>query len=339
MVGRLPGRRDGPSLMVDCHVDVVPPGAPDAWSHPDPFGGSVDATHVHGRGSCDMKGGLVAALWAAQALAALRVPLDGDLVVACVQGEEDGGLGTFSTLQRGWRADACIIPEPTSLDVSPGNGGSLTFRLHVPGLATHASRRTSGVSAVEKFFPVFTALRRLEATRNVDPGPLMAPWDIAYPIEIGRVSAGTWASTVPERLTAEGRFGVALGEDVDDARAAFIDAVAEACASDPWLRGHPVEVEWWGGQFAPGLSPLDSDIIATLRRAHGQVSDQTQQTWASPYGSDLRLLTGLGGIPTVQYGPGNARLAHGPDERVPIDEVLTATRTLALVALDHCRVS
>ncbi|MGA9860002.1 MAG: M20/M25/M40 family metallo-hydrolase, partial [Solirubrobacteraceae bacterium] len=235
-----------------------------------------------------------------------------------------------------WRADACVIPEPTSLDISPASGGSLTFRLHVRGLATHASRRTSGVSAIEKFFPVFQAIRRLEAERNAEIDALMAPWDIAYPIEIGTVHAGNWASTVPEHLVAEGRFGVALDEDVDAARACFVAAVAEACTHDPWLRAHPVEVQWWGGQFAPGRTDLDSEIITTLRRAHRAVSSYDQQTWGSPYGSDLRLLTNLAGIPTVHYGPGNAREAHAPDEYVAIEEVLTATRVLALVALQHC---
>lgn len=336
VVGRLPGRSGGPSLMFNTHVDVVPAGEPDAWSPGGAFSGAVDGTSVYGRGACDMKGGLVAAHWAVRAIAAVGVPLQGDLVVACVQGEEDGGLGTYSTLRRGWRADACVIPEPTSLDISPANGGSLTFRLHVHGLATHASRRTSGVSAVEKFYPVFQAIRRFEAQRNVDTDPLMAPWDIAYPIEIGVVSSGAWASTVPERLTAEGRFGVALGESVDDARARFVEAIGAACADDPWLRDHPVDVEWWGGQFAPGATDLDSAIVHTMRRAHSAVSAHPQQTWGSPYGSDLRLLAGIGGIPTVQYGPGNARRAHAPNESVEIAEVLTAARALAVAALEHC---
>jgi acetylornithine deacetylase len=338
VVGRLSGRAGGPSLMLNSHVDVVPPGDPDSWKPGPAFTGHADNASIYGRGACDMKGGLVAAHWAARAIAALSVPLQGDLLVACVQGEEDGGLGTYATLRRGWRADACVIPEPTSLDISPANGGSLTFRLVIPGRATHASRRTSGVSAIEKFFPVFQAIRRLEAERNVETDPLMSPWDIAYPIEIGMVQSGDWASTVPDRLTAEGRYGVALGERVEDARTVFATAIADACAQDPWLRDHPVEVEWWGGQFAPGLTPADSDIIATVRRAHESVSSYPQQMWGSPYGSDLRLMTDLGGIPTVHYGPGNARLAHAPNECVDIAEVMTATAALAVAALEHCLV-
>jgi acetylornithine deacetylase len=340
LVGRLPGRRpaDAPSLMLNAHVDVVPAGDPDSWGGRSPFAGRVDARHVWGRGACDMKGGLVAALWAARALAELRVPLQGDLLGACVQGVEAGGLGTFATLRRGWTADACVIPEPTSLDLVSANAGSLTFRLTVRGLASHASRRTSGVSAVEKFQLLLPALRALELRRNADVDPRFRRWDIAYPLEIGRLQAGNWSSSVPDVLVADGRYGVAVGEALDDARAELAATVAEASAADPWLRDHPVELEWWGGEFAPGETGSGSAIAGAVRRAHGSVSTGTQQEWGAPYGSDLRLMTGLGGVPTVHYGPGDARLAHGPHERVPIAEVLTTARALAVLALEHCLV-
>ena len=337
LVARSPGRGDGASLMLNAHVDVVPTGDLGAWSRPDPFSGQVVAGELHGRGACDMKGGLVAALTAVHAVRRSGVPLRGDLLLACVAGEEDGGLGTFATLARGWRADACVVPEPTSMDLVPANAGALTFRLTVPGLATHASRRTEGISALEKLLPVLAALDRLEQARNADVDPLMSRWPIAYPLSIGTVRAGDWASTVPDLLVAEGRFGVALDEPVEQARQALEDAVAEACAADPWLREHPVQVTWWGGQFASGRLPADSDLLDRVGRAHGAAGGSPGATWGGPYGSDLRLLVGAG-IPTVHYGPGDAALAHAADERVPVAEVQQVARTLALVALDVCGV-
>ncbi|WP_229069992.1 ArgE/DapE family deacylase [Actinoplanes sp. DH11] len=337
--GRLAGRGDGPSLMLNAHVDVVPPGDPAAWAGVAPFAGTIDGRTLYGRGACDMKGGLIAAYWAVRACAELRVPLRGDLLFATVIGEEDGGLGTFALLDRGWTADACVIPEPTSLDIAPGSAGALTFRLTVRGLATHASRRSSGVSAIELFLPVFAALRRLEARRNEVRHPLAQRWDLPIPIEIGTVAAGEWASTVPELLTAEGRLGVAVGEDTGAARLALEEAVAEVCAGHPWLRQHPVEVQWWGGQFEPGLTDPDAAIVGTVRSAHARVSPRPVDMWLTPYGSDLRLMRNVGGVPTVHYGPGDAGLAHAPQESVDLDEVLTATRALALVALDHCGVA
>lgn len=336
LVARLAGARGGRSLMFNGHVDVVPPGEPAIWRTGDPFAGVLIGDDLYGRGACDMKGGLTAALLAIRALRRSGVELAGDVLLACVAGEEDGGLGTYATLRRGWRADACVIAEPTGLDVVSANGGALTFRLRVRGLAAHASRRTEGVSAVERFWPVFRALRQLERRRNSDVDPVMSRWDIAYPIEIGTVTAGDWASTVPSLLVAEGRLGVALDESIADARAALEQAVAAACTEDPWLRDHPVEVEWWGGQFAPARLPAEAGgLLERVRRCHTVATAGTADVWGGPYGSDLRLLTGIGGIPTVQYGPGDVALAHAVDEFVPVPDVLAAARTLALIALDH----
>jgi acetylornithine deacetylase len=313
LVAHVPGR-GGPSLMFNSHLDVVPPGDPGAWSE-HPFSGRVGPTDVHGRGACDMKGGAVAALFALLNVHRSGQAPPGDLLFAGVVGEEDGGLGTYATLARGWRADACVIPEPTDLDVLAANGGALTFRLSVPGRAAHASMRTRGVSAVERFQPVFTALRALEARRNASVDPLMSRWDIAYPLEVGMVRAGDWSSTVPDLLVAEGRFGVALDEPVAAARRDFERCVAEVDAE--------VRVEWWGGQFASGRCPSDSDLVSRVLAAHGREAS----VLGAPYGSDLRLLTAAG-IPTVQYGPGSPALAHTPQERVPIAEVLHCAETL-----------
>jgi acetylornithine deacetylase len=159
--------------------------------------------------------------------------------------------------------------------------------------------------------------------------------DIAYPLSIGVVHAGDWASSVPDLLLAEGRLGVALDEPVADARADLEHAVAAACAADAWLRDHPVVVEWWGGSFAPARLPSSSDLLDRVARAHRDVTGTAPQTWGAPYGSDLRLLREAG-VPTVHYGPGDSAHAHGPDELVPISQVHACARVLALLALDVC---
>jgi acetylornithine deacetylase len=229
-----------------------------------------------------------------------------------------------------------VIPEPTGLDLVPANAGALTFRLRIPGLAAHASRRTDGVSALEKTWPVFQALRELERRRNAEVDPLMRRWDLPYSIEIGTVHGGAWPSSVPDEVVVEGRFGVALGEPVEDARRELERVVADCCSEDPWLRNHPVAVEWWGGTFASGGIPSDAELVALVREAHLEVSGRGPAVWGAPYGSDLRLFTEAG-IPTLQYGPGEVQLAHAANESVAIREVTTAARALALLALEHCR--
>jgi acetylornithine deacetylase len=345
VMATLPGSGGGPTLLIDGHTDVVPPGDLQSWSG-DPFEvrqAERDGAEVLvARGAADMKAGLMAGWAAMHAIAAAGIELGGDVIIAPVSGEEDGGLGTYALIQRlverGIEVGACIVPEPTSLDLIPANGGALTFRLVVHGQATHASRRSEGVNAIEKFIPLVGALAELESQRNGAVDPLMQRWPIAYPLSLGTVQAGDWASTVPDLLTCTGRLGVALGEDVANARSQFEAAVAEVCDQDPWLREHPVQVQWWGGQFAPGRTDPSHPLLAEVARAHQERTGRMPQVYGAPYGSDLRLLVGLGGIPTVQYGPGDAAIAHTADEHVRVDEVMACAEVLVEVILRTCGV-
>jgi len=337
----LAGTGGGQTLLINGHTDVVPPGDLQAWTG-DPFiVRETDRGTFIARGACDMKAGLVAGWAAVRAIREAGIRLRGDVILAPVSGEEDGGLGTYGLIERlrqaGVRPDRCVIPEPTGLDIVPANAGALTFRLIVPGKATHASRRTEGISAIECFIPILRALQALEARRNADVDPLMRRWPLAYPLSIGTIQAGDWASTVPDRLTAEGRLGVALGEPVELARAELEAAVAVACEADPWLRDHPVQVQWWGGQFAPGRTDPADPLVADVADAHFQVTGHPAAVYGAPYGSDLRLLRGLGGIPTIQYGPGDAATAHTADEFVRIDEVRSCAEVLVQVILRTCQ--
>jgi acetylornithine deacetylase len=288
-----------------------------------------------GRGTCDMKGGVAAILGAVAAVVASGIQLRKPLAVHTVIGEEDGGAGAFATLRRGHTGEACLIAEPTAGCVIPANAGSLTFRLEVPGLATHGSTRSRGVSAIEKFTVIQAALQQLEVERNRDPHPLLAHLDLANPLSVGTIQAGDWASTVPDLLIADGRYGVRLGEPLADARAAFETAVAAACTKDDWLRDHPVTVTWPGGEFASGLLPEGDRLLADTLTAATDVQQATPEVKGAPYGSDLRLYAAAG-IPTLQYGPGDVRYAHAADEHVILAEVLQAARAYALLVVRRC---
>lgn len=329
------GGEDGPTVVLNGHVDVVPPGDPSAWSSA-PWSGEVRGGEVLGRGACDMKGGLACQLTAVQVLQAAGVRLRGRVLLESVVGEEDGGLGTFATLQRGHRGDLAVLCEPTSGALVPACAGALTFRLTVPGRSVHASARLDGVDAVEKYVLVHQALRRLEARRNRDAHPLMARYALPYPVSVGTLRAGDWASTVPDLLVAEGRLGVALEEPVEHARADLEAAVAQVCADDPFLARNPVQVTWWGGQFAPGQVDETAPVCQLVSDSHRRLHGARPAVHGAPYGSDQRLLTGLGGVPTVHYGPGDVRKAHGPDESVPVQELVDVTRTLVLLLATAC---
>lgn len=336
VVGTLPGVQDGDPALVLCgHSDVVPAGDSALWPG-DPFTPRLADGVLHGRGTCDMKGGLVAALAAVRAVRAAGVRLLRPLAVHSVVGEEDGGLGAWATLERGHRGDACVIPEPTAGSVMTANAGALTFRLTVTGLAAHGAMRDAGVSAVELFAEVHAALRALEAERQ-DDVDLFLGTRLPYGISIGTVQAGDWSSTVPDRLVAEGRYGVRVGEPVETARGVLESHLARFSAGHPWLAEHPVRVDWVGGSFASGQLPQGSPLLPAVQQAAVDAGRPRPAERAVPAGTDLRLYAAAG-VPTLHYGPGDLALAHAPREQVPLADVEHVARVLALTALRECGV-
>lgn len=335
VVGTLGG--DGmPALVLQSHVDVVPTGDLDKWVDRDPFSGDVRDGVVHGRGACDMKAGAAANLAVARALVASGATLERPFGMHSVVSEEDGGLGAFATMLRGHRAEVAVLTEPTSERIIVANAGALTFELRVPGRAAHGSTRLEGHSAFDAFLPVYRALLDLERERNAHLDPLFGDNPLPYPLSIGTVRTGDWASSVPDLLVAEGRLGVRLGEQPAAARETFERVVAEACRADAWLRDNPVVVTWPGGQFASGSIAAGHPLIGEMGLAIRDAEGRDATLGAAPYGSDLRLYAGLGGIPTLHYGPGDVRFAHAPREQVAIDELLRSTRSLALLAARRC---
>ncbi|HNV42469.1 MAG TPA: ArgE/DapE family deacylase [Ornithinibacter sp.] len=331
LVGTAPGEGP-PGLVLQGHVDVVPVGDVANWHGGDPFSARIEGGVLHGRGACDMKAGMAVNLAVARALHRSGVRTERRLALHSVVSEEDGGLGAFATLRRGHRGEVAVITEPTSGRLVTANAGALTFRIEVTGRAAHGSTRREGVSAFEVFWPLHQALVALEERRNADRHALFGDNPLPYGISIGTIRAGDWASSVPDLLVAEGRMGVRLGEDPALARLALDEAIADAAAADAWLRHHEPRVTWPGGQFASGQLEQDHPLIDEVAGAVEVVTGIRPAEAAAPYGSDLRLYTGIGGIPTLHYGPGDVRLAHAPRESVPVAEVIEVARALALVA-------
>lgn len=332
------GRGQGPSLILNGHVDVVPAGEAERWTVA-PFVGTVRDGRVYGRGAVDMKGGLSCAIHAVKAIMEAGLELAGSVMIQPVVGEEDGGLGTLAAIERGHGADGAIVLEPTELAVAPAQAGALSFRITVPGLAAHGALRAEGVDPVAFCGPVLAALKALETERNRRlTHPLFADYAIPYAICVGKVRAGIWASTVAETLVLEGRYGIGIGEDAGDARAELEACLADLAAGDPWLREHPPVLEWWGARFMPAAIEPDHRLVTTLSAAFDAVNGKRPDLRGMPYGADLHLLVNQGGIPAVLFGPGDVRVAHAPDEFVPIDDLDAVTRALVVTIIRFCGV-
>ncbi|HET7094573.1 MAG TPA: ArgE/DapE family deacylase, partial [Thermomicrobiales bacterium] len=330
--------RGGRSLILNGHIDTVEIGEPSQWQI-DPLGGEIVDGRLFGRGACDMKAGVATNLFALAALRRVGLTPRGDVIVESVISEEDGGAGALATVVRGITADAAVITEPTRRAIVAAHGGALMFRLRVAGRSAHACVRDEGVSAIEVFARLHQGLLAFEAQRNREiDHPLYRPIANKIPINIGTVRAGSWPSSAPEWLVAEGRAGLVPGETLPVFKEQFSAEVARLAATDPWLRDNPPKVEWLTGQFAPSEVAIDSPLVRAMANAHAAVNGSPPAIEAATYGADMRHFVNVGGIPCVMYGAGDVRLAHAPNESIALDDVERAIEAIALLIATWCGV-
>ncbi|MEJ8547731.1 peptidase [Brevibacillus borstelensis] len=336
VVGVWKGTGGGRSIILNGHVDVVPAGDPDQWSH-DPFSGEIEDGKLYGRGSTDMKGGNLSSLLAIQVLQALGIRLKGDVIFQSVVEEESGGAGTLAAILRGYKADAALIPEPTNMKIFPKQQGSMWFRLQVKGRSAHGGTRYEGVSAIEKSLQVVSAIAKLEKVRNDRiADPLYAKLPIPIPINIGVIEGGKWPSSVADLVKLEGRMGVAPGEQMEDAKREMAEALAALANDDPWFSEHPVELEWYGARWVPGDVGEAHPLMEILQEQFVKATGERAVVEASPWGTDGGLLTTLADTPAIIVGPGTTAVAHYPNESVELDEVFRCAEIFALTILEWC---
>lgn len=332
------GAGGGKSLILAGHVDTVPVEDRAKWSH-SPEGEVLDG-RLYGLGSSDMKGGVIAAMIVPRILDDLGIQLRGDLLINTVTGEEDGGLGTLSTILNGYRADGVIITEPTNSKVAIASGGSLVFRVTVTGKAAHGGQRNEGVSAIEKFVPIFQDLLAWEAERQRTVfHPLYDQFENKFPISVGVVRSGDWASTVPDKLVAEGRLGFIPGESMDEMMQQARNRIAAVADKDDWLRDHPPVLEFFGGQFTAEEIPADHELTQTMLAAHKSVTGSDTKITAFTAGADTRLWVHFTDCPALMYSGGNFQMAHQSDEYVEIDALLESIAVLTQATIDWCGVA
>jgi acetylornithine deacetylase len=355
VVGTIRGAGDGRSLILNGHVDVVPAGDAGDWPH-DPWGGEIADGKLWGRGSCDMKGGLAAGIVALRALRDTGIRLRGDVVFQSVVDEETGGPGTHAALDRGHRADAAIVLEPTSRAVMPVEGGVMWLRVVIRGRSghsavryrsVHAGGQGTAVNAIEKAAKVLAAVQELERHwGNTKVHPLM-PKGITT-INPGVVAGGSagGADGMPGSMSAYSTMPdyCALGlsmkflpdERVEDVRRDFEDYIRRVADADPWLRDHPPEIEWsiGGVTFPPAELPLDHPLAGAVADAHRAVRGEPEWRGFEAV-SDLAWIAEAG-IPGLLYGPGDAVHAHSSAESVEVEELVVAAGVVALALVGWC---
>jgi acetylornithine deacetylase len=333
-----PASVSGRSLIVQGHLDVVPEGPHDMWTIP-PYDPVIKDGWMHGRGAGDMKSGTVAALFALDALRAAGYEPAATVHFQSVIEEESTGLGALSTLQRGYRAECALIPEPSDHSLTRAQVGVIWFKLRVRGRPVHVSQAGEGSNAITAAYDMIRALQTLEVEWNerAKTHPLYA--DVPHPLNFnaGKIAGGDWASSVPAWCDVDCRIGILPGQDIAAAQNEIRACIAGAARAHPFLANAPPEVVW-NGFLAEGWVLEDSDAPEAEFAA----------SYADVFGAGLRpedrMMTALTdtrfyglyyGIPALCFGP-KAEGIHGFDERVNLASIKACTETFALFIARWC---
>ncbi len=336
VVGLYKGKGKGRSLLFNGHVDVIPPGPSTAWKH-SPWGGEIEGTRLYGRGASDMKSGLAAMTMAVYSLQCLGVQLNGDVILEYTVDEEQSGNGTLACVMKGYRADAGICCETSSLHVQPACIGRIWFEILVRGKPAGIQRSWEGVNAIEKGYSVVQAVAsfgesRIEALSH----PLYQDTRGALPCMVGVFESGSFPSAFPDTCTLKGSLATLPGEDTDSVKQAFTEHILKFLRNDAWLKEHPPQVQFKGYCGDPAEISPNHPIVESITREFTSVTGKDPQITGREGAADIRYLIKYGGTPTVIFGPGSTEQMHANDEWVDINDLITATKVLALTLVDWC---
>jgi acetylornithine deacetylase len=357
----------GRSLILQGHVDVVP--VPDSelglWKS-EPWKGTARDGKIFGRGASDTKGGLTAMIWGAKALIDCGVSLEGDMLVESVIGEESQEgetIGAAATVERGHRADFAIVSEPTNSEIHTESPGVFLFELTVPGKSAHTASRNQvlfpqrygiesgpavGADAIERMTMFLDLFRRLEIQWNhrwrskvLGGGGYPVPRDKQgvglFTINPSFIEGGTYLGSVPGYCKMIANVWYPSWMNVGDIIEELNERVQALARTDDWLRENPPLLKAPVLQcWRPFKVDVDFEGVRTLASSSEEVSGQKAVHSGFKATCDATWLNEKG-IPSVTFGPGGLESGvHGPNEHVPIDELIFCAKVYALTAINWC---
>lgn len=338
VIGKLPGTGGGKSLILNGHIDVVTIGPKEKWAI-DPWGAEIKDGKIFGRGSTDMKGGIVAMIKAMEAILKTGIKLRGDVMLQSVVNEEHAGNGTLACIAKGYKADAVITTEGTNAEsVNTEGKGGVYYEVVIKGRETHTGARWKrdekgvpyGISAIEKSIIVMQKLLEMEAELNKD--------GINMAFGIGQIKGGSYATSTALECKFNGvaYFSPNLGtgqEGLIKIKKLLIDTVKNI--DDPWLKENPAKILFNHYDDAYRLGENGKEILETVMQAGKEILGKIEQR--SSGANDSRHFINQANIPAVIFGPGYGVMAHSANEYVFIDSFIKSIKVLAIAIYRWCK--
>ena len=342
LVAKLEGQEEGGrSLILNGHIDTVTVEPKGEWTR-DPFAAEISEGRMYGRGTSDMKGGLIAAMVALESLIELGVKLRGDVIFESVVNEEHSGNGTLACVAEGITADAAIVMEPTNNQISLGNAGGTYWGIRVKGRsrATGArwnGRKQEGISAIEKLPKIIESLLELEKELNRKHSHPFIPDQNSFSLVMGRVSGGHYDTVTSSECSLRGSayFGSEVGSVVEVMNH-IKAAVSQASEGDPWFMEAPCDV-FFSHHDDPSEIDKREPILQTVAIVAERIIGEKPSIYRGKGANDMRHLINQGNIPTAVFGPGSVDQIHKPNEFIPIDSLIPAAKVLAMTIYEWCK--
>ena len=328
--GTFKGTKGGKSLLFNSHIDVMPADDADEWTSP-PFEPEIRDGKLYGRGTADMKSGLMASVMAVKLLQDAGYEIPGDVIITSVCDEEGGGNGSMQAVMRGLKADGVVNCEPSSDELILAHMGWVFYKVDFEGKACHSGGKANGVSAIDKAFKVIQALNEKEHQWLLEyKHPLLPPPNL----NVGVIHGGSAGSTVAGDCT----FSTCVHYVPrlmchDQVVEEFEDVVNRVAKSDPWLESHPPKMSLYQAGCGFEQEP-DHELVATFQNMYKRIMGKDVNIVGSKCGCDSRLWKNIAGCPTIQYGPGNLAQCHAVDEWVEIDDYLRSILVYAELILE-----
>ncbi|MGV3633818.1 MAG: M20 family metallopeptidase [Pseudorhodoplanes sp.] len=312
----------GPTLLLNDHLDMIPPGPLEAWTYP-PFAAEIHNGQVFGRGTIDTKSGLTTILATATAIVARKFPFCGKLKLIFSCDEEVGGRHGMQFLGRLGliTADLALVTEPTSMQVEIATKGRLNLEIVTHGLATHGARPWLGHNAIEDMMAVIAELQTLGAALRTRIDPLLG----SASLNVGIIQGGTVPNMVPNRCRIEVDRRLLPSETPEDAMSEIHGLLAGLAAKNQNFRCDFSQLLWWPGYSISRNEP----VVALMSEAVEAVTGALPIIRGKDAGTDASWIHILGGIPVVMFSPGDGPRAMNADESVSIDDLILATKVVA----------
>jgi len=309
---------DGPrSIILNSHLDTVPPGDPAAW-HTDPLIPVEKDGAIYGRGAVDAKGCLASMVVAFEALAERRAGLRGKVILMAVGGEERGGLGTKTEVANGLRADAAIIGESTRLVPLVAHKGVLRLEVEVTGRAAHASDPEAGINAITAMGRILLALDELAGAIRRRSESYTGKASLV----VSTISGGVAPNVIPPSCVISIDRRVLPTETEGDAHREIVAAVHRAAGETSGARAAVRKVRF----VPPAFTDPKQPIVAAAEQAASAVLGRSIRATGFSATCDMTYLVNTAGIPTIILGPGAIDVAHQANEHISLEQMVLAVR-------------